>query len=294
MLKIISLLAGISLSLLTTAQINSEKPKILYGSCNKDSLMTAPFDKWFGTGYDNYKPDAATINQLKKQNLKDISVKVFFGTWCGDSRREVPHFMKLLNEISFPVSGTNLVAVGSSDSLYKQSPDHQEKGLGIFKVPAIIIYRKGVEINRITEYPAMSLEKDFLNIVSNDPVQTNYHSFAVVNKWLNDGTLLDDNISSRSLATQLKQLVANENELNSLGYVLLAQDKKKEALKIFQVNNNLYPESSNVISSLGEGYFKTGDNKNAVTFLEKALEQNKDPQAVKGILEILYKAKGIK
>ena len=294
MLKIISLLAGIGIVLISSAQSSVEKPRILYGSITKDSLLSAPFDKWFGTGYDGYKPDATTVELLRKKSLKDYSIEIFFGTWCGDSKREVPHFMKLLSDISFPVYNLKMIAVGGSDSLYKQSPDHQEKGLGIFKVPAIIIYKKGTEVNRIIEYPALSLEKDLLSIMENEPVVANYHTFPLVNKWLKDGTLLDDNVNSRSLAAQLKLLAGNEYELNSLGYVLLAQDRKKEALKIFQVNNNLYPESANVLSSLGEAYQKNGDNKNAVSYLEKALEQNKDPQSVKGILEILYQAKGVK
>ncbi len=53
----------------------------------------------------------------------------------------------------------------------------------------------------------------------------------------------------------------------------------------------MYPESANIVSSLGEGYYENGDNKKAVSFLEKALELNKNPQDIKGILEILYKAK---
>ncbi len=47
------------------------------------------------------------------------------------------------------------------------------------------------------------------------------------------------------------------------------------------------------MSSLGEGYYKTGDAKNAVFYLEKTLELNKDPKMVKEVLAILYKAKGI-
>jgi len=53
----------------------------------------------------------------------------------------------------------------------------------------------------------------------------------------------------------------------------------------------LYPESANVISSLGEGYYENNDFKKAISFLEKALEINKKPDDIKDILEILYKTK---
>ncbi len=292
--KIVSLITGILIYTAICAQPVTERPKILYGNCTKDSLTKAPFDKWFNPGYDGYTPNVATVAQLKKQNLKDISIQVFFGTWCSDSRREVPRLLKLLDQISFNSSHIRLMAVGGSDSLYKQTPQHEEQNKGIFHVPVIIVYRNGIELNRINEYPSLSLEKDLLNMVTGQPVTPNYPSFAIVNKWLNDGTLLDDNISSHGLAIQVKPLTGNEFELNSLGYLLLHQDKKKEALKIFQVNNYLYPESANVISSLGEGYLKNGDTANAVLYLEKSLEQNKDPQAVRDILDLLYDAKGVK
>ena len=65
-------------------------------------------------------------------------------------------------------------------------------------------------------------------------------------------------------------------------------------MKLFQANYNLYPESANIISSLGEGYLKNKDTKNALIYLERALEQNKDPKAVKEILALLYEAMGLK
>jgi thiol-disulfide isomerase/thioredoxin len=288
--KIISLLF-IAFSYTISAQNISDKPKILYGSCTKDSLMTEPFGKWFNTGYYSYQPNAAIIASLKKQSFENISVKIFFGTWCGDSKREVPRFLKLLSAISFPDKKVQLIGVGTGDSLVKQSPQHEEAGLGIFRVPTFIVYKNGIEINRINEFPAFSLEKDLLGILSNQSYTPNYRSFATVARWLNDGTLTDENVSAASLAGQLRLLVSSEHELNSLGYLLLKHNQKKEALKIFQVNYNLYPESGNIASSLGEGYYENGDTKKAVSFLEKALELNKNPQDVKGILEILYKAK---
>ncbi|MBC7873565.1 MAG: hypothetical protein H7Y01_06205 [Ferruginibacter sp.] len=288
--KITSLLF-IALSYTAAAQTAVEKPKIIYGACTKESLTVEPFGKWFTTGYDNYQPNAAITSTLKKQAVENFSIKVFFGSWCGDSKREVPRFLKLLSSISFPEKKIELIGVGNGDSLVKQSPQHEEAGLGIFRVPTFIIYKNGVEVNRINEFPAFSLEKDLLSILSNQPYIPNYRSFGIINRWIMDGTLSDENTSAAGLAEQVRRLVSDENELNSLAYLLLKQEKKKEAMKIFQVNYNLYPGSANIVSSLGEGYSETGDNKKAIQFLEKALELNKNPQDVKGILEVLYKAK---
>jgi tetratricopeptide (TPR) repeat protein len=294
-MKNIFLIIGLlTLSVVSTAQPAAAKQEILYGAITKENLMAAPFDKWFITNYDTYEPNAGVVSSLKKLNTKDISVQIFLGTWCGDSKREVPRFMKVLNELSFPLQKVQIVALGGGDSLYKQSPQHEEDGKGIFRVPVFIFYKNGLEINRINEYPAFSLEKDILTILSNKLYIPNYKSFETIKNWLTDGTLKDKNITARSLAWQLKPLVGGENELNSLGYLWLKNGKKEEALKIFQINAGLYPESANVISSLGEGYYDTGETKMAIQYLEKALELNKDTQLVKEILKILYKAKGIK
>ena len=292
MKKIFSIITIMTLPVITMAQTSAFKPAVLYGAIQKTDLMKPPFDKWFDSTYAAYQPNAGTINTLSKLNTKDISIQVFMGTWCGDSKREVPRFMKTLDAISFLQKNVSIVALGD-DSLYKQSPQHEEAGKGIFRVPVFIIYKNGVELNRINEFPAFSLEKDILTILSNQPYSPNYRSFATIKNWLADGVLTDKNITARSLTMQIKYFVTGERELNNLGYVLLEQGKKAEALKIFQVNANLYPESSNILSSLGEGYLKNGDTKNAVQYEERALELNKDPQQVKPILKILYEAKGL-
>jgi len=278
-------------SFILHAQTSAEKQKILYGSCTRDSLVADPFGKWFNTAFDSYQPHAQVLAQLKKQSFDNISIQVFFGTWCGDSKRDVPRFLKLLKELSFPEKRISLVAVGGGDSLVKQSPQHEEAGKGIFRVPVFIIYKNGRELNRINEFPVNSLEKDLLAILDKNEYIPNYRSFAVFQHWVGDGSLADENISAASLAGQLRSMVHTENELNNLGYLLLKQGDKKNALRVFQVNYYLFPESADIVSSLGEGYYETGDYKKAITWLEKSLELNKKPSSIKGILEILYKAK---
>lgn len=276
------------------AQPPAAKPDILYGVIQKQDLMKPPFDTWFNQGYDNYLPDAGVNDKLKKLITKNVCIQIFLGTWCGDSRREVPRILKLLDDLDFPGKNLQLIALGGSDSLIKQSPQHEEAGKGIFRVPAIIVYRNGTELNRINEFPATSLENDLYAILNRQLYSPNYKTFSFIRSWLESGVLLNKNISARSLAAQLRWQAEGEHELNSLAYLLAKQGKKEEALKLFQVNYMLYPESANVVSSLGEGYYKTGDIKNAVLYLEKSLELNKEPQMVTKILTVLYEAKGFK
>jgi thiol-disulfide isomerase/thioredoxin len=270
------------------------KDRILYGVATQDSLLQDPFKKWYMPNYTDYKPNAQTVAELKKQNMKEVSIKIFMGTWCGDSKREVPRFYKLIDTLGINPKSIQLVTMGTGDSLNKKSPTEEEKGLGIFRVPVFIIYKNGKEINRINEYPVLSLEKDMLSIVKGEAYTPNYASFATITKWLYEGTLLDDNINTNGLANHVRNKVSGENELNSLGYLLLNHQLKKEALRVFKINYALFPNSTNVRSSLGEGFLKNGDKAKAITFLELALKENKDPEAFREIIDLLYEAKGVK
>ncbi len=65
--------------------------------------------------------------------------------------------------------------VSNKDSLYKKSPQHEEAGKNIVRVPTIIIEQKGTELGRIIEFPITSLEKDLLSILRKEKYQPNYH-----------------------------------------------------------------------------------------------------------------------
>jgi CubicO group peptidase (beta-lactamase class C family) len=63
-----------------------------------------------------------------------------------------------------------------------------------------------------------------------------------------------------------------ESELNSLGYELMSKRKGKEALRIFELNTEAYPTSSNAFDSLAEAYYNSGNKELAIKYYEKALE----------------------
>lgn len=278
---------------MVVAQTAVVKPEILYGSIARENLARLPYSKWFDSMYAAYFPSREIIKDLEKHQTKGLRFEIFLGTWCGDSRREVPRFLKILDLLPLAEQKISMIALGSGDSLVKQSPGHEEAGKGIFRVPVFIVYRDGKEIGRINEFPVNSLEKDLLQILTAEDYQPNYRSFGLIQSWISNGTLLDLNMNTRGLALQLKQLVAAEHELNSLGHLLKQQGMKKEALQIFRFNAILYPESANCQASLAEGLLENGENKMAVQYFEKALELNKDPQKVKPVLALLYKAKAL-
>jgi hypothetical protein len=66
----------------------------------------------------------------------------------------------------------------------------------------------------------------------------------------------------------------DEGELDSLGYELLHAKRVNDAVRIFQLNVQAYPQSSNVYDSLGEAYMNAGDKSPAIVNYKKSLELN--------------------
>lgn len=73
----------------------------------------------------------------------------------------------------------------------------------------------------------------------------------------------------------------DEDELNGLGYRLIRRKKFAEAIRIFQLNVEAYPRSSNAYDSLAEGYLDAGDKAQAIAYYRKAIEL--DPKNVNSI-----------
>ena len=65
-----------------------------------------------------------------------------------------------------------------------------------------------------------------------------------------------------------------ESQLNNLGYTLLQLERIKDAIEIFKLNIDSFPESFNVYDSLGEAYMIYGDLELAVDNYEKSLDIN--------------------
>ncbi|HEX8144598.1 MAG TPA: FKBP-type peptidyl-prolyl cis-trans isomerase [Pyrinomonadaceae bacterium] len=74
----------------------------------------------------------------------------------------------------------------------------------------------------------------------------------------------------------LGDIYASESELNAWGYRLLMNNQVREAIEVFKLNVEAYPNSANVYDSLAESYAIHGDKQLAIENYRKALEL--DPQ----------------
>ncbi|MFC4210322.1 thioredoxin family protein [Pedobacter lithocola] len=135
--------------------------EILINNCTRDGVVTFPeFKEMYDPLYAAYIPDAATMIELKKL-IKKEQVKIVFGTWCGDSKVNVPNFFKVLDALHFKEKNVSIIAVDG----HKKAENGLIDGLDIQRVPTFIVYdKKGREMGRIVEHPKTTLEGDLLAI----------------------------------------------------------------------------------------------------------------------------------
>jgi len=93
-------------------------------------------------------------------------------------------------------------------------------------------------------------------------------------------------------ATQNSEYDFREAELNTLGYQLLQMKKVAEALEIFKLNVEAYPQAANTYDSLGEAYLANGDKELAITNYKKSLELNPQNMGATRVLASLTGAQG--
>ncbi len=88
-------------------------------------------------------------------------------------------------------------------------------------------------------------------------------------------------------ATQRTTYNFDEEELNSLGYRLLNAKKFNDAIRIFQLNVEAYPQSSNVYDSLAEAYMNDGNKPLAIANYQRSLQLNPKNRNAKAYLQKL-------
>ncbi|HRT68421.1 MAG TPA: thioredoxin family protein [Bacteroidota bacterium] len=136
---------------------------------NQDSLMLVgrfTFDNWqkemnwqLDTDYhiDNLK--IIELDNLIAKN--NISFIIFAGSWCPDSRSELPKIIELFKEANISDNKYELLGVDRM----KFEPSGKYLQYKIERVPTLIVLKDGKEIGRIIEYPQKEWIEDILEII---------------------------------------------------------------------------------------------------------------------------------
>ena len=134
---------------------------VLINACTREGITSFPeFKEMYDPLYAAYVPDATIMIELKKF-VKKEKIKIVFGSWCGDSKVNVPNFLKILDNLQFKQKNIEFIAVDGS----KKAENGIIDGLDIKRVPTFIVLDKsGKELGRIIEGPKTTLEGDLLEI----------------------------------------------------------------------------------------------------------------------------------
>ena len=147
--------------MLLSINAKSQNDKIITGYFTKSDLLQENYKTWFNENYD-YNYDKSTVKEIKR-NIKNVKIVIIMGTWCSDSKLQVPEFLKILDDINFNYKNLKLIGVDRE----KLAGEVDISVYEIEKVPTFIFYKNNKEIGRIIESPTQTLEKDFLIILLN-------------------------------------------------------------------------------------------------------------------------------
>lgn len=266
--------AAISSSLFAQKKVNQtymdEDKKHLIGLSTRAALMEAPYNEWFEKSYNAYETKTAMLNKSKGKT-DNLEIKIFMGTWCGDSKRGVPAFYKVADEIGIDESAITLINLHNASEQYKQSPNGEEKGLNIHRVPTFICYKNGVEIGRIVESPVTDYETDLAQILNDMPSAPNYKGVEQLNEILKTET----DFSQENLLTIARKVYRGVKEyraFNTYGYILQSRKELDKAIAVFEINRMIFPKVARVYDSLAEAYMENGNNDSAIFYFKKVLE----------------------
>ena len=158
---ILSISIFITFSFINADRVDKSKNNLL-GDIQVQNLFTEyPLFKF---RYDNYE----VTEQINLSDLEDISVVIMFGTWCHDSKREVPRMLRILDSAGVGTEQISLIGV----DINKAEPNGREKLYNLRNTPTLILLKNGKEVGRIIERPNVSLEADLIGLTtrSSEPV----------------------------------------------------------------------------------------------------------------------------
>lgn len=153
--------------------INSENDTILVGQINRKNIESNPtYNQWYQNSYQRYQIPENWIDQHRAY-AQNLTVKIFIGTWCADTHRELGAMIKILDSLEISHQKIEMYALTED----KDSPDGIELNYRVKQLPTFILFEKGIELNRIVEFPIQSLHQDLSKILRKESYQDAYYDF---------------------------------------------------------------------------------------------------------------------
>ncbi len=247
-----------------------EDRPILVGPLTRTDLKTPPFAEWFERQYAEYEPNAANLEKLRGP-LGGLSIEAYLGTWCGDSRRQIPRLVRLLDAAGFDEKRLTLVGLSDRAMEFKHAPGRPEARRLVHRTPTVVILRDGVELGRIVETPFLTLESDLVAILEGRGAIPRYGAEAYVHRLFTEFPTAE---AEKALVTA-EAVIAKLGDPGSLGhyaeYDLLRNGRASGAKAVLDLHLKLDPKSVSGHLLMSEALEALGRREEALSAAERAL-----------------------
>jgi len=238
-MKSILVVTLLSFAVLLSSQVTyqDEDQTHLWGEISTYDLQKQPYLDWYSSSQKDYSP---VVEKKQYSNLKDTKVKIFLGTWCGDTKNYLPKFIKLWEQAGLPKINLELIAVHNDDEHYKQGPNREEAEYGLHRVPTFIFQRDGKEIARIVEHPVTSLEIDLAQIAAGIPTDHSYAGVTHLQEYFATQDADSLNNYPKGFLNKLFEQVSYVGELTTFAKKLDTDGFDQQAEFVYRVNTRLF------------------------------------------------------
>ena len=258
-------------------EYDTDSKPYLWGEINKEGMQGPNYASWFNKNFEDYTPNVDTIALLAKR-LSEVKILAFMGTWCGDSKRQVPRFYKVLEATNYPLEQLTMIGVRRDRDYYKQGPNNEEAGLNIHRVPTFILYKNDKEIGRIIESPKTSIEGDLLQIL-NGNYTPNYPIVGHVDALLQQkGVRTIQKNKAKKMVKKWQEKVTSKYHLNTYAIVLNSAGQKEQAIAVMALNSLFFPNEASTFENLATIQEKAGYTNDALSNFKMALQLAPDSE----------------
>ena len=143
----------------------------MLSGCNDKKYLVGYYDdyasyqevcKWEKFVDEKYTPRDRWVDSLRTLDVdRPLHMRLFLGTYCGDSKKWVPRFFALQDEL--PQMDLLIVSVDTT----KKDARGLYKEVDLDKIPTFVLYDGENEVGRIVEKPRGRLEKNLFHLLKN-------------------------------------------------------------------------------------------------------------------------------
>jgi len=264
------------MSVLISAQsyIDKKGETHLWGVCDLNDFQKDPYSKWYQKNITDF---SSTLTKEDGKLFQNTKVKVFIGTWCGDTKSLFPKFIKSWEQMGLSQDQLEIIGLHHEGEEYKQGPNDETKNMDIHRVPTFVFYEDDKEIGRIVERTVFDLDTDLKLIAGQHPYRHRYSAIPIISE------LMTNNIDSLNSVSFLKKAIKKVDrevgamdEFNIYGYTLLYSGDLEKAKFVFKVNSELFPYSPYTRYAFGKVLYVLKDYETAKPEFQEALRIKPD------------------